>query len=115
MADTKAVQKLISFLKKNVVSHMILWGSCNGLFLFIACWVRYGSHLHIRYRTDLIIFHLLLLNIMECDLYFDSHILLCLFLTLILIIHIICIKCVFVGEYYEYSLTVNKSLLLLLL
>ena len=35
------------------------------------------------------VFYCLLLNIMECDLYFDSHILLCLFLTLILIIHII--------------------------
>ena len=80
------------------------------------------SLLHDGYEREVIcvyvmepVFYCLLLNIMECDLYFDSHILLCLFLTLILIIHIVCIKCVFMGEYYEYSLTVNKSLLLLLL
>ena len=62
-------------------------------------------------ETGLIVFLLVLLNIMECDLYFDSHILLCLFITLILFIHIICIKCVYVREYFEYSLTTNKSLL----
>ena len=39
---------------------------------------------------------------MECDLYFDSHIFLCLCITLILIIYI-CLYCVYVREYYEYS------------
>ena len=34
-----------------------------------------------------------------------------LFITLMLIIYIICIRCVYVREYYEYSLTANKSLL----
>ena len=53
--------------------------------------------------------------IMVCDLYFNSHILLCLCITLILILYIISIKCVYVREYYEYSLTAIKSLLLLLL
>ena len=53
--------------------------------------------------------------IMVCDLYFNSHILLCLCITLILILYLISIKCVYVREYYEYSLTANKSLLLLLL
>ena len=49
--------------------------------------------------------------IMVCDLYFNSHILLCLCITLILILYIISIKCVYVREYYEYSLTAIKSLL----
>ena len=49
--------------------------------------------------------------IMVCDLYFNSHILLCLCITLILILYIISIKCVYVREYYEYSLTTIKSLL----
>ena len=49
--------------------------------------------------------------IMVCDLYFNSHILLCLCITLILILSIISIKCVYVREYYEYSLTTIKSLL----
>ena len=62
------------------------------------------------YVTESILLYFLV-DIVVCDLYFDSHILLCLFITLILIIHIICIKCVYVREYYEYSLTANKSLL----
>ena len=37
--------------------------------------------------------------IMVCDLYFNSHILLCLCITLILILYIISIKCVYVREY----------------
>ena len=49
--------------------------------------------------------------IMVCDLYFNSHILLCLCITLILILYIISIKCVYVREYYGYSLTAIKSLL----
>ena len=53
------------------------------------------------------LFLLLLVDVVVCDLYFDSHILLCLFITLVLII----IQCVYVREYYEYSLTANKSLL----
>ena len=73
--------------------------------------VIYGSDVHIRYGIDTTLFLLLLVDVVVCDLYFDSHILLCLFITLILIIHIICIQCVYVREYYEYSLTANKSLL----
>ena len=49
---------------------------------------------------------------MECDLYFDSHILLCLIITLILIIHIIhiiSIKCVYVRECYIYILSLPTS------
>ena len=45
------------------------------------------------------------------DLYFNSHILLCLCITLILILYIISIKYVYVREYYGYSLTAIKSLL----
>ena len=70
-----------------------------------------GSDVRIHYGIDTT----LLLNVMVCDLYFDSHILLCFCITLILILYVIGIKCVYVREYYEYSLTVNKSLLLLLL
>ena len=65
--------------------------------------------------TEPILLYLLLLRAnVVCDLYFDSHILVVLIITLILIIHIIHIigiKCVYVREYYEYSLTANKSLL----
>ena len=53
---------------------------------------------------------LLLVDIVACDLYFDSHILLYLIITLILISHIICINCINVREYHRYSLTANKSL-----
>ena len=49
--------------------------------------------------------------IVVCDLCFNSHILLCLCITLILILYIISIKCVYVREYYGYSLTAIKSLL----
>ena len=45
-----------------------------------------GSVVHICYGIGTT----LLLNVMECDLYFDSHIL-CLCITLILIIYIVCI------------------------
>ena len=65
----------------------------------------------IGYGTDTTLFLLLLGANVVCDLYFDGHILLCLFITLMLIIYIICIRCVYVREYYEYSLTANKSLL----
>ena len=88
---------------------------CDGLFLFIAWWVRYGSDLRIRYGRSLIVFLLIWLSIMVCDLSFNSHILLCLCITLIFILYVIGIKCVYGREYYEYSLTANKSLLLLLL
>ena len=85
--------------------------------VFVYCVVGaiYGSDVRIRYGIDTTLFLLLLLNVMVCDLYFDSHILLCLCITLILIHYVIGIKCVYVREYYEYSLTANKSLLLLLL
>ena len=76
------------------------------------CWVRYGSHIRIRYGigygTDIALFLLLLSVNVICDLYFDSHILVVL---IIHIIHIISIKCVYVRECYKYSLTANKSLL----
>ena len=71
----------------------------------------YGSDVHICYGIDTTLFLLLLLNVMVYELYFDSHILLCLCITLILILYVIGIKCVYVREYYEYSLTANKSLL----
>ena len=87
--------------------------------VFVYCitgtWVRYGSHMRIRYGTDLIIFLLISLSIKVCDLYFNSHILLCLCITLILILYIISINCVYVREHYGYTLTANKSLLWLLL
>ena len=73
--------------------------------------VIYGSDVHICYGIDTTLFLLLLLNVMVCDVYFAGHILLCLCITLILILYVICIKCVYVREYYEYSLTTNKSLL----
>ena len=58
------------------------------------------------YRISAMLFLLLLVGVVVCDLYFDSHILLGLFITLILII----IQCVYVRECYEYSLTANTSL-----
>ena len=74
--------------------------------------------LHVGYDTEVICIHITepvfycsLLIIVLCDLYFDSHILLCLCITLILILYVISIKCVYVREYYEYSLTTIKSLL----
>ena len=60
------------------------------------------------YDMEMLLLYLLLVDIVACDLYFDSHILLSLIITLILIIHINCINCVYVREYYEYSLTHNK-------
>ena len=65
----------------------------------------------IQYGSSLIIFLLLLIDIVVCDLYFDSHILFVLVIILLLIIHITCINCINVRESYEYSLTANKSLL----
>ena len=63
---------------------------CDGLFSFIVCWVRYGSHIRIRYGigygTDITLFLLLLRVNVICDLYFDSHILVVLIITLILFI-----------------------------
>ena len=67
--------------------------------------------IRIRYRYDTTLFLLLLVDIVACDLYFDSHILFILIITLMLIIHINCLNCINVREYYEYSLTANKSLL----
>ena len=61
--------------------------------------------------TDLILSLPLLVNIVLCDLYLDSHILLYLIITLLLIIHSNCIHCLYVREYHAYSLTHNKSLL----
>ena len=63
---------------------------CDGLFSFIVCWVQYGSHIRIRYGigygTDIALFLLLLSVNVICDLYFDSHILVVLIITLILFI-----------------------------
>ena len=63
-------------------------GGCDGLFSFIVCWVRYGSRIRIRYGigygTDTSLFLLLLSVNVICDLYFDSHILVVLIITLIL-------------------------------
>ena len=67
--------------------------------------------IRIQYGYDTTLFLLLLVDIVACDLYFVSHILLYLIITLILIIHINCINCISVGEYHGYSLTVYKSLL----
>ena len=64
-----------------------------------------------EYDTETILLYLLLVDIVACDFYFDSHILLYLIITLILIIHINYNNCVYVREYYKYSLTHNKSLL----
>ena len=41
--------------------------------------------MRIRYGTGLIVFLLILLRIMVCDLYFNNHTLLCLIITFILI------------------------------
>ena len=81
--------------------------------VFVSCVldaIRKSFAYTVRYGTYLIVF-LLLLVIVVCDLYFDSHILIVLIIILILIIHIISITCVYVREYYEYSLTAIKSLL----
>ena len=91
--------------------HLRLGGVRWPVFVYCVMGAIYGSDVRIRYGIDTT----LLLNVMVCDLYFDSHILLCLCITLILILYVISIKCVYVREYYEYSLTANKSLLLLLL
>ena len=61
--------------------------------LMILIWIWYG------YDTSL--FLLLLVDIVACDLYFVSHILLYLIITLILIIHINCINCISVAEYHD--------------
>ena len=74
------------------------------------------------YNTEVIcvyvtepVFYCLLLIIVLCDLYFDSsHLIMLMYNSYI---HSLCnsIKCVYVREYYAYSLPANKSLLLLLL
>ena len=66
--------------------------------------------IQIQYGYDTTLFLLLLVDIVACDLYFVSHILWYLIITLILIIHINCINCISVREYHRYSLTANKSL-----
>ena len=76
--------------------------------VFIYCDAEVMLHLLHEYDTTLSFF--LLSYILACDLYFDSHILLYLIITLILIIHINCINCISVREYPGYSLTVYKSL-----
>ena len=73
--------------------HLRLGGVRWPVFIYciVSTWVRYGSDSRIRYGSNLIVFLLLLLNVMVCDLYFAGHILLCLCITLILIIYIVCI------------------------
>ena len=51
--------------------------------------VIYGSDIRIRSGIDTTLFLLLLVDIVVCDLYFDSHILFVLIITLILIIHVL--------------------------
>ena len=84
--------------------------------VFVYCvmgtWVRYRSHMRIRYGTEpvlLYFFYYLLLWYVTYTLIVTS--LVVLIIILILIIHIISIKCVYVRVYYEYSLTAIKSLL----
>ena len=77
--------------------------------VFVYCNAEVMILIQIRYGYDTTLFLLLLVDIVACDLYFVSHILLYLIITLILIIHINCINCISVGEYHEYSLTVCKS------
>ena len=50
-----------------------------------------GYNMEVIYVYDTQLLLLLLVDIVVCDLYFDSHILLCLFITLMVIIHIVCI------------------------
>ena len=95
------------YIKQHLGKCVKLCLTCDGLFSFIVCWVRYGSHIRIRYGirygTDIALFLPLLSVNVICDLYFDSHILVVLIITLILIIHIIhiiSIKCVYVRECY---------------
>ena len=66
------------------------------VFIYCVMGAIYGSDVHIRYGINTTLFF----NVMVCDLYFDSHILLCLCITLILILYGISIKCVYVREYY---------------
>ena len=63
------------------------------------------------YGTDTTLFLLLFSANVICDLYFNSYLLVVLIIILLLIIYLISIKCVYVREYYEYSLTAIKSLL----
>ena len=98
-------QSCISFYNKFLSISLLFYHvcCCDGLFSFIVCWVLYGSHIRIRYGigygTDIALFLLLLSVNVICDLYFDSHILVVLIITLIFI-HIISIKCVYVRECY---------------
>ena len=74
-------------------------------FRLLCSGVRYRSDIRsdvrIRYRINITLFLLLLLKVMVCDLYFCWSHLLCLCITLILILYVICITCVYVREYYE--------------
>ena len=71
--------------------HLRLGGVRWPVFIYcvVSMWVLYGSDSRIRCGSGLIVFLLIFLNIMECDLYFDSHIFLCLCIPLILIISIV--------------------------
>ena len=55
------------------------------------------------------------INLGACNSYMNDCILIFFIIILILTIHINCIDCVYVGEYYEYSLTIIKSLSWMLL
>ena len=68
---------------------------------------RYDVDVLLRYQY---IFSFIKLYLVACDLYFDSHKLLYLIITLILISYFICINCIIVREYHRYFLTANKSL-----
>ena len=50
--------------------------------------VIYGSDIRMHSGIDTTLFLLLLVDIVVCDLYFDSYILFVLIITLILIIHV---------------------------
>ena len=68
---------------------------------------RYDADVLLQYQY---IFSFNKLYLVACDLYFDSHKLLYLIITLIVISYFICINCIIVREYHRYSLTANKSL-----
>ena len=81
--------------------------------LLSVAYVGYDTEVICVYGTEpvlLYFFYCLLLIIVVCDLYFNSHILIVLIISFMLITYIPCINCVYVREYYQYSLTHNKSL-----
>ena len=84
--------------------------SAMACFHLLRCGSDVAFNAQIRYGNDTTLFLLLLVDIVACDLYFDSHILFVLIITLILIIHINYINCISVREYHGYSLIVCKSL-----